>query len=103
MSEKFEPKAGAVSTVEDTYPQKVDEAQIAAAEEHSLSVKDALLNNKLVVFWCIFFGFSSIGWLVPQTSTQANRWPVTNNHHRGFDAQVNGAMIGVPQFRLTFG
>jgi len=22
---------------------------------------------------------------------------------RGFDAQVNGAMVGVPQFRVTFG
>ena len=27
----------------------------------------------------------------------------TNHHRRGFDAQVNGAMISVPAFRLKFG
>ncbi|KIV96703.1 hypothetical protein PV10_00532 [Exophiala mesophila] len=64
-------------------PPKLEQARLAAEEEHNLSVWRALTENKRVVFWCIFFAFSAIGW--------------------GFDAQVNGAMVGVPQFRRTFG
>ena len=41
---------------------KRDEAAIAAAEEHSLSMKDALLNNKRILWWCFFFAMSAIGW-----------------------------------------
>ncbi|KAK5057779.1 hypothetical protein LTR84_011780 [Exophiala bonariae] len=73
----------AISSVIDDVPPKIEQAQIAAAEEHNLSVWGALTQNKKVVFWCIFFAFSAIGW--------------------GFDAQVNGGMVGVPQFRRTFG
>ncbi|KAK7899976.1 hypothetical protein LTR67_003722 [Exophiala xenobiotica] len=70
------------SAIEDVAP-KVEQARVAAEEEHQLSVWSALTTNKTVVFWCVFFAFSAVGW--------------------GFDAQVNGAMISVPQFRLTFG
>ena len=62
---------------------KTEQAREAAAEEHSLTAWQAIRSNKRVVFWCIFFAFSCIGW--------------------GFDAQVNGAMVSVPQFRVTFG
>lgn len=41
---------------------KLEQAQIAAAEEHNLSVWEALTQNKTVVFWCIFFSFSAVGW-----------------------------------------
>ncbi|KAL6245954.1 hypothetical protein RBB50_007107 [Rhinocladiella similis] len=70
-------------TVVENIAPKVEQARVAAEEEHQLSVWDALTKNKIVVFWCVFFAFSAVGW--------------------GFDAQVNGAMISVPQFRLTFG
>jgi hypothetical protein len=56
---------------------KRDEAAIAAAEEHSLSMKDALLNNKRILWWCFFFAMSAIGWWVdllsnkPESSTTA--------------------------------
>lgn len=52
---------------------KRDEAAIGVAEEHGLSIGDVLRNNKRIVFWCIFFSMSAVGW--------------------GFDAQVNGAMM----------
>ena len=41
---------------------KRDEAAIASAEEHSLSMKDALLNNRRILWWCFFFAMSAIGW-----------------------------------------
>jgi hypothetical protein len=49
------------ATIEDV-SLKRDEAAIAAAEEHSLSMKDALLNNKRILWWCFFFAMSAIGW-----------------------------------------
>ena len=49
------------ATIEDV-SFKRDEAAIASAEEHSLSMKDALLNNKRILWWCFFFAMSAIGW-----------------------------------------
>ena len=49
------------STVEDV-SLKRDKAAIAAAEEHGLSLKDALLNNKRILWWCLLFAMSAIGW-----------------------------------------
>jgi hypothetical protein len=49
------------ATIEDV-SLKRDGAAIAAAEEHSLSMKDALLNNKRILWWCFFFAMSAIGW-----------------------------------------
>lgn len=43
---------------------KIEQAQLAAEEEHNLSVWGALTHNKTVVFWCVFFAFSAIGWYV---------------------------------------
>lgn len=43
---------------------KADSIAIATAEEHNLSMKDALLNNKRIVWWCFFFAMSAIGWWV---------------------------------------
>lgn len=43
-------------------PPKLEQAQLAAEEEHNLSVWRALTENKRVVFWCIFFAFSAVGW-----------------------------------------
>ena len=62
---------------------KRDDAAIGVAQQHNLTIRDVLRNHKRIVFWCIFFSMSAVGW--------------------GFDAQVNGAMISVPAFRETFG
>ncbi|KAH8801361.1 maltose permease [Xylogone sp. PMI_703] len=69
--------------VHDESLSKHNDAAVAAAEEHSMSIMDVLRNNKRIVWWCFFFSMSACGW--------------------GFDAQVNGAMISVPSFRLKFG
>ncbi|KIW75231.1 hypothetical protein Z517_12005 [Fonsecaea pedrosoi CBS 271.37] len=73
----------AIDSIVEHVPPKVEQARAAAEEEHNLSAWEALSKHRTVVFWCVFFAFSCIGW--------------------GFDAQVNGAMISVPQFRYTFG
>lgn len=41
---------------------KTEQAQEAAAEEHSLTAWQAVRTNHRVVLWCIFFAFSCIGW-----------------------------------------
>ncbi len=51
----------AESAIETVAP-KVEQARVAAEEEHQLSVWSALTTNKTVVFWCIFFAFSAVGW-----------------------------------------
>ncbi|RFU23972.1 hypothetical protein B7463_g12368, partial [Scytalidium lignicola] len=71
------------AVVHDEALSKINDAAVAAAEEHSMSIMDVLRNNKRIVWWCFFFSMSACGW--------------------GFDAQVNGAMISVPSFRLKFG
>lgn len=43
-----------------------DAAAVAVAEEHSMSIQDALRNNKRIVWWCFFFSMSAIGWYVAQ-------------------------------------
>ena len=43
-------------------PPKIDQARIAADEEHNLSVWDAISKNRLVVIWCVFFAFSGVAW-----------------------------------------
>lgn len=53
------------ATIEDvSLKGRHDAVAIATAEEHSLSMKDALLNNKRVLWWCFFFAMSAIGWYV---------------------------------------
>jgi hypothetical protein len=41
---------------------KVEQARLAAEEEHSLSVWEAISKNRKVVFWCVFFAFSGVAW-----------------------------------------
>lgn len=41
---------------------KRDEAAIAIAEEHSLSIRDVIRHNKRIVWWCFFFSMSAVGW-----------------------------------------
>ena len=50
------------SAVHDEGLNKRDEAAIAVAEEHSLSLRDAILHNKRIVWWCFFFSMSAVGW-----------------------------------------
>lgn len=49
---------------EDKYPDlTIDlKAEIAAIEEHKQSVRQVLEKNPRVVFWCLFFAFSAVGW-----------------------------------------
>ena len=49
------------SVIEHVAP-KVDQARIAAEEEHNLSVWEAISKNRLVVLWCVFFAFSGVAW-----------------------------------------
>lgn len=51
------------AAIENVAP-KVEQARLAAAEEHQLSVWEALTKNKVVVFWCVFFAFGAVGWSV---------------------------------------
>lgn len=99
-----EPKADNISTHIEGFS-KTDEAAIAIAEEHRLSVKDVLLNDKRIVWWCFFFSMSAIGWYVvfPIPTKSIILINMAYHYFRGFDAQVNGAMISVPAFRLKFG
>jgi hypothetical protein len=58
-----EPKVDNASTHVEGFSKR-DEAAIAVAEEHRLSVMDVLLHDKRIVFWCFFFSMSAIGWCV---------------------------------------
>ena len=59
--EIYDESKGADSTVEHVAP-KLEQARIATEEEHNLGVWQAISENKSVVFWCVFFAFSAIGW-----------------------------------------
>lgn len=70
------------SQLSDTPPRR--ESLTADAEtESNYTVRYILRHHKGLCWWCFFWAMTSIGW--------------------GFDAQVNGAMIGVPAFRRDFG
>ena len=49
-------------TIHDEVLAKGDEAALAVAEEHRLSVKDVLRHDKRIVWWCFFFAMSAVGW-----------------------------------------
>lgn len=49
------------ANIEDVAP-KLEQAILAAEEEHNLTAWQAISQNKLVVFWCVFFAFSAVGW-----------------------------------------
>ena len=76
------------ATIEDVQLKR-DETAIAIAEEHSLSMKDALLNNKRILWWCFFFAMSAIGWYVHALT---GKWDVQ---------QVINPSTGVSTHRLT--
>ena len=50
------------NTVHDEGLNKRDEAAIAVAEEHRLSMRDVLRHDKRIVWWCFFFSMSAVGW-----------------------------------------
>ncbi len=41
---------------------KADEAAVAAAAEHTLTLSDVLRHHRRIVYWCLFFSMSAIGW-----------------------------------------
>lgn len=41
---------------------KHNDAAVAAAEEHSMTVTDVLRHNKRIVWWCFFFSMCACGW-----------------------------------------
>ncbi|KAI9727582.1 MAG: hypothetical protein M1834_008021 [Cirrosporium novae-zelandiae] len=67
----------------------LDETQAKAtlandnSEEHNLTARQVIVAHPALVWWAFFFALSALGW--------------------GFDAQVNGAVISVSQFRKDFG
>jgi len=64
-------------------PTKRESLSIDAEVESTYTVRYILKHHKVLCWWCFFWAMTAIGW--------------------GFDAQVNGAMIGVPAFRQDFG
>jgi hypothetical protein len=56
-----------------------DAAAVAVAEEHSMSIRDALRNNKRIVWWCFFFSMSAIGWYVTPNASN-NCLTLSSNH-----------------------
>ena len=48
-------------TIHDEDLTKRDEAAVAVAEEHRLSARDVIRNDKRIVGWCFFFGMSAVG------------------------------------------
>ncbi|KAK2810585.1 hypothetical protein FQN50_002842 [Emmonsiellopsis sp. PD_5] len=52
-------------------------------DEATLSFADIARQHPRIVFWALFWCMTALGW--------------------GFDTQVNGAMVGVPAFRLYYG
>jgi hypothetical protein len=62
MSRHEEVKVEQHVAVHDEVLTKRDEAAIAVAEEHELSIRDVLRNHKRIVWWCFFFSMSAVGW-----------------------------------------
>ncbi|KAF6823973.1 maltose permease [Colletotrichum plurivorum] len=62
--------------------------------EHELTVRDVFKNHKAIVWWCFYWAMAAIGWSHRLTFVFS---------FRGFDAQINGAMISVEAFRRDFG
>ena len=56
-----DPKVDNAITHDEGFSKK-DEAAIAIAEEHSISIGHVLRHNKRIVWWCFFFSMSAIGW-----------------------------------------
>ncbi|KAJ3479082.1 hypothetical protein NLG97_g8412 [Lecanicillium saksenae] len=71
-----------VSGVEDVLQTK-DALRQDNQVEHELTVKQVLTKHPVLVWWIFYWAMAGVGW--------------------GFDAQVNGAMIGVESFRRDFG
>jgi hypothetical protein len=69
--------------------------------EHGISIYDAIMLHKRICWWTFFFAMSAVGWYYLPSQPQSFRH--TNCFYRGFDAQVNGTMLSVPQFRADFG
>ncbi|KAL3442223.1 general substrate transporter [Aspergillus insuetus] len=51
--------------------------------EHQQTVWQVIRSHPALIWWAFFFSVSAIGW--------------------GYDAQVNGAVLGIPSFRRDFG
>jgi hypothetical protein len=68
-------------------------------QEHQLTFRDAWKHHKAIVGWSFFWAMCAIGWFALLSGTVLFK----ANSRRGFDAQVNGAMISVPSFRRDFG
>ncbi|TPX17701.1 uncharacterized protein E0L32_002802 [Thyridium curvatum] len=58
-------------------------ASDAIQQEHELTLASVFQNHKKIIWWCFFWAMAAVGW--------------------GFDAQINGAMISVAEFRKDFG
>ncbi|KAH7368177.1 maltose permease [Plectosphaerella cucumerina] len=74
---------GAVQATVSHHDAKETLTSSALQEEHDLTLGEVFKNHKLIVWWCFYWAMAAIGW--------------------GFDAQINGAMIGVASFRRDFG
>ncbi|GAO13737.1 uncharacterized protein UV8b_01619 [Ustilaginoidea virens] len=62
---------------------KHETVRINRTLEHELAVRDVFANHPALVWWSFYWSMAAVGW--------------------GFDAQVNGGMLGVASFRRDFG
>ncbi|KAL2208247.1 maltose permease [Sarocladium strictum] len=62
---------------------KEEALQVDHSLEHEINVKQVFRNHPALVWWCFYWAMAAVGW--------------------GFDAQVNGGMLGVRSFRRDFG
>lgn len=53
------------------------------AQEHTMTLASAFRKHPKIILWSFFWCLCAVGW--------------------GFDTQVNGAMISVPEFRAYYG
>jgi hypothetical protein len=94
--------------VENAEPVTNDDRKLSLAKadveaEHQLTFRDVWKHHKAIIGWSFFWAMCAIGWFVLLSSPLFPQIFGANLCNRGFDAQVNGAMIGVPSFRRDFG
>lgn len=101
------------NNVQETYHKELVPGQIESGDEkhdgvsedtrleHNLTLRQVLKHHKPLAAWTFFWALCAIGWYVTHRPTR--RLSMLTCLSRGFDAQVNGAMIAVPAFRRDFG
>ncbi|EGX89337.1 maltose permease [Cordyceps militaris CM01] len=83
MDDKFDVTLESHATGVEDVLQTKDALRHDNKAEHELTVKQVLKSHPILVWWIFYWAMAGVSW--------------------GFDAQANGAMIGVESFRRDFG